>query len=229
MRSSKQLRLEPKGWKVGSAREFLGRDQTEARGELPLIERLFMNDNLVFASRKEFRGWLIKNAKTGSGVWLVFGKTPQVKTLKASEGLEEALCFGWIDGQMKSVDENHYLKYFAPRRKDSPWSAKNKQLVEKLCQKGLMTELGLAAINQAKNAGTWNGAKTTPDFTALIVQFQVLLKDNQVASENFTKAPVSYQKQIVGFYFDAKQEETKQKRLTKIIAALHSNKRTILY
>lgn len=188
-----------------------------------------MSDNLIFASRKDFRSWLAKNAKTGSGTWLVFGKSAQVKTLKASEALEEALCFGWIDGQMKGVDETRYMKYFAPRRKDSPWSAKNKQLVEELSQKGLMTELGMEVINQAKETGTWNEVKAKPDFAALIVQFQVLLKDDQVASENFAKSPASYQKQIVGFYFDARQEETKQKRLTKIIAALHSNKRTMLY
>ena len=188
-----------------------------------------MSDGLVFASRKEFRSWLTKNAKTGSGVWLVFGKTPKVKTLKAGEALEEALCFGWIDGQMKSVDETHYLKYFAPRRKGSPWSAKNKQLVEELCQKGLMAELGLAAINQAKETGKWDQVAANPDHAEMIKQFQRMLKDDQVARENFVKAPASYQKQIVGFYFDAKQEETKQKRLTKIVAALHANKRTMLF
>ncbi len=188
-----------------------------------------MSDGLVFASRKEFRSWLTKNAKTSNGVWLVFGKTPQVKTLKASEALEEALCFGWIDGQMKSVDENRYLKYFAPRRKDSPWSAKNKQLVEELCQKGLMTESGLATINQAKETGKWDQAAAKPDYAEMIKQFQIVLKDDKAARENFVKAPASYQKQIVGFYFDAKQEETKQKRLTKIVAALRTNKRTMLF
>ena len=188
-----------------------------------------MSDDLVFASRKEFRSWLTQHAKPGSGVWLVFGKTPKVKTLKASEALEEALCFGWIDGQMKSVDETRYLKYFAPRRRGSPWSAKNKQLVEELCQKGLMTELGLAAIKQAKEMGKWDRVAAKPDHAEMIKQFQIVLKDDQVARENFAKAPSSYQKQIVGFYFDAKQEATKQKRLTKIVAALHANKRTMLF
>jgi len=94
---------------------------------------------LLFASREEFRAWLIKNAETSDGVWLTFGKTKDVATLSANDALEEALCFGWIDGQMKSVDITKYLKYFAKRRAKSPWSDKNKKIVETLRERKLMT------------------------------------------------------------------------------------------
>ena len=60
---------------------------------------------LCFASRSDFRDWLRENAETSGGVWLMFGKTQEVKTLIANDALEEALCFGWIDGQMKSIDD----------------------------------------------------------------------------------------------------------------------------
>ena len=65
-----------------------------------------MENNLLFEKREDFRTWLTENATTSGGVWLVFGKTKQVKSLKAGEALEEALCFGWIDGVMKKVDEH---------------------------------------------------------------------------------------------------------------------------
>ena len=87
---------------------------------------------LLFSSRKDFRVWLRKNAETAGGVWLVFGKTKDLVTLTANDALEEALCFGWIDGQMKSIDNTKYKKYFAQRRDKSPWSDKNKKIAEML-------------------------------------------------------------------------------------------------
>jgi uncharacterized protein YdeI (YjbR/CyaY-like superfamily) len=74
---------------------------------------------LVFANRSSFREWLGANGVTSDGVWLVFDKTKERKTLTANEALEEALCFGWIDGQMQSVDDTKYIKYFARRRPNS--------------------------------------------------------------------------------------------------------------
>ena len=85
---------------------------------------------LLFPSREEFRTWLSENAEKSDGVWLVFGKKKAVKTLTSTEALEEALCFGWIDGQMKSVDDTKYIKYFSRRRAKSVWSVKNNTMVE---------------------------------------------------------------------------------------------------
>ena len=82
---------------------------------------------LLFPTRADFRAWLQENAATSEGVWLVFGKTKTVVTLSANDALEEALCFGWIDGQMQSIDETKYHKYFARRRAKSVWFEKNKK------------------------------------------------------------------------------------------------------
>ena len=109
---------------------------------------------LMFASRSGFRDWLLENAETSDGVWLVFCKTKAVVTLSANDALEEALCFGWIDGQMKSIDETKYLKYFARRRAKSVWSDKNKKIIETLRSKGTMTELGEKAVEIAEENGT---------------------------------------------------------------------------
>lgn len=76
-----------------------------------------MPNTMQFATREAFRTWLFENCTTSPGIWLLFGKKGGPQTLSPGEALEEALCFGWIDGQMKSIDETVYLKYFAQRQK----------------------------------------------------------------------------------------------------------------
>ena len=81
---------------------------------------------LVFANRQDFRTWLCANCAASGGVWLLFGKPGGPATLTAGEALEEALCFGWIDGQMEKMNEKTDKKYFSQRRENSKWSEKNK-------------------------------------------------------------------------------------------------------
>ncbi len=76
-------------------------------------------EQVRFASREEFREWLSENGQSVKSIWLVLGKKGGPTTISAQEALEEALCFGWIDGQIRSVDETVYIKYFAQRRKGS--------------------------------------------------------------------------------------------------------------
>ena len=78
-----------------------------------------MGEVMEFAAREDFRAWLSENCLTSGGVWLLFGKPGGPKTIKAGEALEEALCFGWIDGQMQRIDDTAYRKYFSPRRENS--------------------------------------------------------------------------------------------------------------
>ena len=101
-----------------------------------------MSDALEFSDRAEFRSWLLENGQSSAGVWLLFGKAGGPKTIQAGEALEEALCFGWIDGQMQRIDDQSYRKYFSLRRENSKWSEKNKALAQKLEERGLMTEFG---------------------------------------------------------------------------------------
>ena len=114
---------------------------------------------LIFETRALFREWLENAGTTSDGIWLVFAKTNTLKTLSAHEALEEALCFGWIDGQMQSINEDKYRKYFARRREKSNWSDKNKELARKLIQKGLMTPKGMEAVACAKQNGQWDNSK----------------------------------------------------------------------
>lgn len=114
---------------------------------------------LIFETRALFREWLQSEGATSDGVWLIFAKTDVIKTLPAYEALEEALCFGWIDGQMQSIGDDRYKKYFSRRRAKSNWSEKNKELAQILIEKELMTQQGLDAISCAKQNGQWDNSK----------------------------------------------------------------------
>lgn len=118
-----------------------------------------MSEVLEFACRNDFRNWLRENCLSDAGVWSLFGKPGGPQTVKADEALEEALCFGWIDGQMKSMNETSYRKYFSLRRDNSKWSEKNKKLVEQLEKQGIMTDYGRKKIEEAKKNGQWNAPK----------------------------------------------------------------------
>jgi len=87
-----------------------------------------MDKILTFTDRQAFREWLGKYGTESDGIWLLFSKTEDLVTLSAADALEEALCHGWIDGQVQSIDEKSYKKYFARRLPDSKWSVKNKGL-----------------------------------------------------------------------------------------------------
>ena len=181
-------------------------------------------NRILFKNRLEFREWLTENALSDEGMWLIFSKNGTPETLKASEALEEALCFGWIDGQMLSVDENLYLKYFKQRSKTSNWSDKNKSLVEKLESQGLMTDFGREKIEAAKQNGCWNPQKPEPITDEQMQQFGDMLKSYESAYTNFIKMPRSARGAYAASYFlGAKTEEGKQKRLNTIIERLNLN------
>ena len=178
---------------------------------------------LLFPIRSDFRKWLSENAETSDGVWLVFGKTKKVASLTANDALEEALCFGWIDGQMQSIDDTKYIKYFARRRSKSPWSEKNKKTTETLREKGLMTKLGEKAIEAAKKDGQWDAPKASPITDEQIEAFAEKLVGISPAHENFNKMPRSVRAAYTGRYLSFKTEEARQRDFAKIIDRLNKN------
>ena len=180
-------------------------------------------EQVLFETRADFRNWLADNCITSSGIWLVFSKHASLKTIKASEALEEALCFGWIDGQMKSIDEIKYLKYFSIRLNGSKWSDKNKKLVKELEHKGLMTDFGRAKVEEAKKNGMWEAPKPEPISEEQVQMLTELLKDTEPAYTNFKSMSPSVRKTYTGLYFDAKSDDAKKRRLEKIIGRLNLN------
>lgn len=182
-----------------------------------------MNKTLTFKDRQSFREWLGKNGTTSEGVWLRFGKDESLVTLSASEALEEALCHGWIDGQMQSLDAHTYKKYFAHRVVKSRWSPKNKELAQVLIEKGLMTQQGLEAIENAKKNGAWEEARRITIDEEQIQAFKDLIKPYATAFANLQAMSLSVQRSYTGLYLDAKSEKTRQARLEKIIDRLNQN------
>jgi uncharacterized protein YdeI (YjbR/CyaY-like superfamily) len=178
---------------------------------------------LLFASRGDFRAWLSQNAQTSGGVWLIFGKSKAVVTLSANDALEEALCFGWIDGQMQSVDNDTYIKYFKQRSETSKWSDKNKTLVQALEAQGLMTDFGRAKIDTAKQNGSWDTPKDEPMTEEQVQNFEDLLKPHLTAWTNFEKMPRSSRTSYTASYIYAKTDDGRRKRLNTIIERLNLN------
>jgi uncharacterized protein YdeI (YjbR/CyaY-like superfamily) len=144
-------------------------------------------------------------------------------TITANDALEEALCFGWIDGQMKSIDNTKYLKYFAHRREKSVWSEKNKKTVETLRTKKLMTELGEKAVEAAIKNGTWNAAIRDPITDEQIEAFKEKLAGMSPAYENFKKMPPSVRRTYTGRYLSFKTDEARQRDFIKIVDRLNKN------
>lgn len=190
-------------------------DIMEADNEVICLER-------CFESRRDFREWLEQNHSQPEGMWLILGKDGGPTTVSAMDALEEALCFGWIDGQIRRIDDTTYKKYFSPRRKKSPWSTRNKELVKKLHRLGLITPAGEIAIKAAKESGSWN-VEFEKITDGQVEDFKELLFGHEPARSHFLKMSPSVQKNYTGFYLSAKREETKVKRFLQIVDRLDKN------
>jgi uncharacterized protein YdeI (YjbR/CyaY-like superfamily) len=178
---------------------------------------------LLFPLRDDFRTWLNKNAEKSDGVWLIFSKDKKLVTLSANEALEEALCFGWIDGQMKSIDNTKYKKYFTRRRFKSHWSEKNKKTAEILIKKGLMTELGKKAVEEAKRNGSWNDLKHDMITSEQVNTFIEKLIGTSPAYENFLNMSASVKLTYTKRYYSFKSIEAQKRDFEKIVDRLNKN------
>lgn len=182
-----------------------------------------MSDLLQFADREAFRKWLYEHCLSSEGVWLLFGKNGGPKTIKAGEALEEALCFGWIDGQMQSIDDKTYKKYFALRRDKSKWSEKNKALAGSLEERGLMTDYGRKKIEEAKENGQWDAPKSMEITEEQIAFVSALLEEYEPACTNWKKMSPSVKKTYTRAYYDAKTEAGREKRIAWMVDRLNQN------
>lgn len=182
-----------------------------------------MSEIMQFSDREEFRKWLNDNCLSSDGIWLLFGKSGGPKTVKASEALEEALCFGWIDGQMQSIDDKTYKKYFSMRREKSKWSEKNKTLAKSLEERGLMTDFGRKKIEEAKQNGQWDAPDLMRVAEEEIAVLSGLLKEYEPAFTNFEAMSLSVKKTYTRAYYDAKTDAGREKRLAWIVDRLNKN------
>jgi uncharacterized protein YdeI (YjbR/CyaY-like superfamily) len=181
-------------------------------------------ENFQAINRQEWRSWLQKNHHISVGVWLIYYKVKSDKpSVKYSEAVKEALCFGWIDSKVKSLDEERYMQIFTPRKSKSVWSKLNKQYIQELIAEGLMTEAGLEKIEAAKQDGSWI---TLDAIEALIIptDLKQALEANETAKRYFEAFSNSSKKNILFWIESAKRPETRLKRIEQTINSATQNK-----
>ncbi len=166
-----------------------------------------------------FRRWLQDNHETASAVWLIFWKKESGKpSIKWPEAVDQALCFGWIDSKVQSIDDDSYRQYFTVRKAGSVWSKINKEKIAQLEAAGLMAPAGIAAVERAKADGSWTildgpEAGIVPDDLAAAMD-AAGVRDVYESQTNGTR------KAILTWLVTAKRESTRANRIEKTIAAL---------
>lgn len=181
-------------------------------------------ESLYAINRQEWRTWLEKNYCTSLGIWLIYYKVKSGKpSIQYNEAVKEALCFGWIDSKVKSIDEERYQQIFTPRKLKSVWSKLNKQYIEELIEQGLMTKAGLEKIATAKQDGSWNKLDA---IEALIIpaDLKQALEANETANKYFEAFSNSSKKNILFWIESAKRPETRLKRIEKTVGSAVQNK-----
>lgn len=168
-----------------------------------------------------FRKWLAANHDQSDGIWLrIFKKDSGELSVTYAEALDEALCFGWIDGQKQRHDDLSWRQRFTPRRPKSGWSKINTQHAERLTQAGRMKTPGHAAIDAAKKDGRWTAAYDSPSKATVPKDFLAALRKNKKARTFFESLNRANLYAIAYRLQTAKKPETKQRRMETILAKL---------
>ena len=183
------------------------------------------SEALFFKNGQEWRTWLQQNHTEKNAVWLAHYKKSSGKTgITYEEALEEALCFGWIDGKMKSLDDEKYIIRYSPRKTKSVWSKLNKEKAEQLIESGKMTEAGLAKIEEAKSNGYWDSAYTNKEIEELPLDLKKALILDKDAWYHFQRFANSYRNNYIGWVNMAESEETRKRRISEVVKRSSMNK-----
>lgn len=176
---------------------------------------------IPFVSQKEWARWLKKNHAVSDGFWMrIFKKASGEKSIAYAEALEEALCYGWIDGQKNKYDEISWLQKFTPRRRKSVWSKINTGHVERLMKEGRMLPPGLKAVEAAKYDGRWDKAYDSPSTVKIPEDFLQLLDKHKKAKAFFQTLNKANTYAIAYRLQSAKKPETRAKRMKLFLEML---------
>jgi uncharacterized protein YdeI (YjbR/CyaY-like superfamily) len=176
---------------------------------------------IAFSSAEELEKWFAENHTKSNGIWVrFFKKTSDIPSVSYDETLDAALCFGWIDGQLKKYDQVSWLRKFTPRRPKSVWSKRNRGHAERLIEAGKMQEAGLQEVEAARKDGRWEAAYDSPQKMVVPDDFLTELGKNSKAKAFFETLNRANVYAIVWRLQTAKKPETRQKRLKTILAML---------
>lgn len=181
---------------------------------------------LSFQSAKKFESWLEKHYTKEEGIWLkFFKKNSGIKSVNYKEALDAALCYGWIDGQAKSLDEKSYLQKFTPRRAKSIWSKRNTEHIQRLIKEKRMKPSGLLQVKLAKQDGRWDNAYHSPTTVKMPKDFLEALAKNKKAQIFYDSLNKSNTFAIYFRIISAKKLETREKRIKEIVKQLAQKKK----
>ena len=176
---------------------------------------------LPFETKKKFAEWLAKNHDESVGLWLkIAKKATGISTVTYAEALDVALCYGWIDGQKGSFDEQYFLQKFTPRRPKSIWSKINVEKVAGLIASGEMKPAGLKAVEAAKQDGRWAAAYSSQKNMEVPADFQSALNKNKKAKAFFETLTGSRRYSFLFRIETAKKAETREKRIRQFVEML---------
>ncbi|WP_276249148.1 YdeI family protein [Haladaptatus sp. YSMS36] len=175
-------------------------------------------DPIFFASRNEFRAWLEAHHDTATELWVGYYKVDAERSgIEYGESVEEALCFGWIDGLVKGIDDETYTRRFTPRNPDSKWSKANTERVEAMIEAEKMTSAGMELVKAAKESGEWAAAYRLADDHEIPAELEAALRENETAWENFQNFSNTDQHAFIAAVEEAKTDETRQKRIERTV------------
>jgi uncharacterized protein YdeI (YjbR/CyaY-like superfamily) len=180
----------------------------------------------LFETPDAFEEWLSGHYAEPGGIWLkIAKKNTGAVSVTYSEALEIALCYGWIDGQLKTYDATYYLQRFTPRRQKSIWSLTNTKKIEALLLAGKMKPSGMAAVAAAKKDGRWDAAYSSQREMTLPDDFAAAINANKKAKDFFNTLNKVNR---YAFYYrvqDAKRPETRQRRIEKFVQMLENGEK----
>ena len=183
-------------------------------------------ETIYFKDRTEWRRWLEQNSDHVQEVWLVhYKKHSDQISISHDKAVEEALCFGWIDGKLKSIDKEKYILRYSPRKANSVWSKINKDKAEILIAQGRMTHSGLAKIEDAKKSGIWDTAYTNKLKDKIPTDLEKALKMDSKAFTNFQKFANTYRNMYIGWVTGAKTDVTRKRRIIEVVKRAVLNKK----
>jgi uncharacterized protein YdeI (YjbR/CyaY-like superfamily) len=181
---------------------------------------------IAFASRDDWADWLTEHHDADEGVWLKLAKKGSgIASVTQAEAVEVALCFGWIDGQAKPVDDDYWLQRFTPRRPRSRWSKINRDRATALIERGEMHPAGLREVERAKADGRWDAAYASPSTATVPDDLQAALDADDEASAFFATLDSANRYAILYRVQDAKRPETRARRIEKYVAMLREHRK----
>ena len=175
----------------------------------------------LFPRQEDWEAWLDQHHATSPGLWLRLAKKgADLQSLSYAEALDVALCYGWIDGQKKGLDDSSWLQKLTPRKPKSLWSKINREKVAALTQAGRMKPAGIAAVESAKQDGRWDAAYDSPGGATVPEDFQAELDRNPKARAFYDTLEKRNTYAILWRIQTAKKPETRARRIRDFLAML---------